>query len=73
MIFPKNATLNSMEHANTIQNRERVFIVGFKKYDQIFKFNFPNKVKLTKTIHDCLENSVTPSIFMTIGLIVIKF
>lgn len=56
--YTKNATLNSMEHANIPQNRERVFIVGFKKYDQTFKFNFPNKVKLTKTIHDCLENKI---------------
>lgn len=49
--------LNSMTHANVPQNRERIFIVAFdhkqvKNYD---KFEFPNEIKLTKTIHDILE------------------
>ncbi len=49
--------LNSMTHANIPQNRERIFIVGFdpervKNYE---KFNFPEPIKLTKTIHDILE------------------
>ena len=26
--------------------------------DQINKFNFPKKVKLTKTIHDCITQEV---------------
>ncbi|MCL2414235.1 MAG: DNA mismatch endonuclease Vsr [Bacteroidales bacterium] len=49
--------LNSMTHANMPQNRERIFIVAFdpkqvKNYD---KFNFPKEIKLTKTIHDILD------------------
>ena len=49
--------LNSATHANIPQNRERVFIVAFdpmqvKNYS---KFEFPKPIKLTKTIHDCLE------------------
>ncbi len=49
--------LNSMIHANVPQNRERIFIVAFdplqvKNYG---KFKFPNKLKLTKNIHDFLE------------------
>ncbi len=50
--------LNSMEYANIPQNRERVFIVGFRNEKQINKFNFPKKVKLTKTIHDCITQEI---------------
>jgi DNA (cytosine-5)-methyltransferase 1 len=49
--------LNSMKHGNVPQNRERIFIVAFdpkqvKNYDN---FTFPDEIKLTKTIHDFLE------------------
>ena len=49
--------LNSMTHANVPQNRERIFIVAFdpnqvKDYEN---FKFPEEIKLTKTIHDVLE------------------
>jgi len=47
--------LNSMEHANVPQNRERVFVVGFRDVAKLKKFTYPTEVKLTKTIHDCLE------------------
>jgi len=47
--------LNSMTHANVPQNRERVFIVGFKDMNKTNKFKYPKEVELTKTIHDCLE------------------
>lgn len=49
--------LNSMTHANVPQNRERIFIVAFdpKQVKGYKKFKFPSKVKLTKTIHDILE------------------
>lgn len=49
--------LNSMTHANIPQNRERIFIVAFdpKQVKNYNKFKFPEKIKLTKTIHDILE------------------
>ncbi len=49
--------LNSMTHANVPQNRERIFIVAFdpKQVKNYEKFEFPEKIKLTKTIHDFLE------------------
>lgn len=52
-----SSVLNSLTHANIPQNRERIFIVAFdpkqvKKYNL---FKFPEKIKLTKTIHDILE------------------
>ncbi len=51
----KHQILNSMVHANIPQNRERVFIIGFKDKEKSDKFQFPEKVELTNTIHDCLE------------------
>lgn len=49
--------LNSMTHANIPQNRERIFIVAFdpKQVKNCENFEFPEKIKLTKTIHDFLE------------------
>jgi len=54
--FVSDTVLNTMEHGNLPQNRERIYIVGFlsKKHHDLFKF--PRKIKLTKTIHDCLTN-----------------
>ena len=54
----KKTILNSMHHANIPQNRERVFIVGFTDEKKIDAFNFPEKLKLKKTIHDCIEQKV---------------
>ena len=50
-------TLNSKDHANIPQTRERVFIVGFRDADIAAKFEFPKPTKLTRTIHDCLESA----------------
>ncbi|MGJ1445480.1 DNA cytosine methyltransferase [Sphingobacterium spiritivorum] len=49
--------LNSMTHGNVPQNRERIFIVAFdpKRVKNYKKFKFPEEIKLTKTIHDFLE------------------
>lgn len=49
--------LNTMEYANIPQNRERIFIIAFdpKQVPNYQKFEFPDKVELTKTIHDLLE------------------
>lgn len=49
--------LNSMTHANVPQNRERIFIVAFdpNQVKEYKNFKFPEEIKLTKTIHDILE------------------
>lgn len=47
--------LNSMTHANVPQNRERVFVVGFRDPKIFSEFQFPKETPLTKTIHNCLE------------------
>ncbi len=47
-----------MEYGNIPQNRERVYIVGFKNKNYKEKFEFPNPVKLTVKITDLLEKNV---------------
>ena len=54
----KTKILNSMEYGNVPQNRERVYIVGFKNKDYSEKFRFPETVKLTTKITDLLEKNV---------------
>lgn len=44
--------LNSMEYGNVPQNRERIYVVGFKNKEYCDRFYFPDPVKLTKTIKD---------------------
>lgn len=51
----KFKVLNSMEYGNVPQNRERIYIVGFKDKSRIEAFKFPEPVKLTKAIKDILE------------------
>ena len=50
--------MNAMEYANVPQNRERIFIVCFdpKQVPNHANFKFPAPVKLTKTIHDCIND-----------------
>lgn len=50
--------LNSATHANIPQNRERIFIVAFDKAQvpNYAKFCFPKPIKLTKTIHNCIDS-----------------
>lgn len=52
----KTAILNSMKHGNTPQNRERIYIVGFREdVEQRDYFKFPSEVSLTKTVSDLLS------------------
>jgi DNA (cytosine-5)-methyltransferase 1 len=54
--YLKTEVLNSAEYGNVPQNRERIYIAGFLKKEDYNRFKFPNKVKLTKNIHDMYEN-----------------
>lgn len=49
--------MNSCEYANVPQNRERIFIVAFDRNSNLdfSKFEFPEKIALTRTIHDLLD------------------
>ena len=54
----KHAILNSAEHGNIPQNRERIFIVSFKDEEKYSAFSFPKKVDLTTSFKDLLEKKV---------------
>jgi DNA (cytosine-5)-methyltransferase 1 len=54
----KYKVLNSMDYGNIPQNRERIYIVGFKNKRYSDNFEFPQPVKLTTTILDLLEKKV---------------
>lgn len=54
----KAKVLNTMDYGNVPQNRERIYIVGFKNSNDAEQFEFPTPTKLTKKISDILENEV---------------
>lgn len=54
----KSKVLNSMEYGNVPQNRERIYIVGFKNKKFIDNYDFPKPVELKVKIEDILEKSV---------------
>lgn len=49
------AVLNAMEYGNIPQNRERIYIVGFKSKKVFEKFTFPEPIPFKKTIHDVID------------------
>ncbi len=53
--FVKEKILNTAEYGNLPQNRERLYILGFKNKQDFDKFDFPNPTKLTKKLSDILE------------------
>lgn len=46
---------NSMEYGNVPQNRERIYIVAFKNENSMKKFQWPEPVKLKKTLDKVLD------------------
>jgi len=54
----KTKVLNSMEYGNVPQNRERIYIVGFRNKTYHDKFEFPQPVKLSIKVTDLLEKNV---------------
>jgi len=54
----KSKILNSMEYGNMPQNRERIYIVGFKNRKYADRFIWPKKKKLNIKITDLLEKNV---------------
>ena len=57
--YVQDETLNSAVHANVPQNRERVFVVGFRDKEMANNFKFPGKETLKKTISKCIDKSIT--------------
>lgn len=56
--YVKAEVLNSMLHGNVPQNRERIFIVGFRDKKHFDKFNFPEEIELKTNFRDLLEENV---------------
>ena len=56
--YVKEKVLNSAEYGNVPQNRERVYIVGFKSEKMRDAFEFPEKIERTKNLADILEKKV---------------
>ena len=53
--FVKYKVLNAMEYGNVPQNRERIYIVGFKDEKAFKNFEFPNPIPLTKKLADIID------------------
>lgn len=53
----KYAVLNAMEFGNIPQNRERIYIIGFKNHEDYRNFEFPDPIPLTTKISDLVEFS----------------
>lgn len=63
----KYSVLNACEYGNMPQNRERIYIVGFLDEECYRYFDFPEPIRLTKTIYDVIdfENKVNSKYYYT--------
>lgn len=53
--YIKWKVLNGKDYGNIPQNRERIYVVGFNNKEDYDRFDFPDPVKLTKTLHDIID------------------
>ncbi|MDV2581578.1 DNA cytosine methyltransferase [Alkalibacillus haloalkaliphilus] len=51
----KHKVMNAMEYGNVPQNRERIYVVGFKDEQAYEKFEFPNPTPLTQPLTDIID------------------
>src|SRR5699024_1904433 len=51
----ESKVLNTMEYGDIPQNRERIFIVGFRDPEALVNFQWPDPIKPTKEICDILD------------------
>lgn len=51
----KYQVLNAKEYGNTPQNRERIYVIGFKDKEAYKNFDFPSPVPLTESIHSIID------------------
>lgn len=63
--YPKEAVLNSMDYGNVPQNRERIYIVGFRDQAKTEAFKFPDKIPLTVSFRDLLDRKVPDKYYYT--------
>lgn len=55
--------MNSCEYGNVPQNRERIFLVGFKDLNKTVNFRFPKSIKLTTNIVNIVEERVSDVLY----------
>lgn len=53
--YIKWKVLNAKDYGNIPQNRERIYVVGFKNEYDYKNFDFPRPIELTRTIHDIID------------------
>lgn len=53
--YLKWAVLNSTDYGNIPQNRERIYIVGFRSKKAFDKFDFPEPIALTNPLHKYID------------------
>lgn len=61
--YIKYKVMNTKDYGNIPQNRERIYIVGFRDKNHYDKFDFPKSQVLTKTISDMLEKNLVDDKF----------
>ena len=63
----KYQVLNAKDYGNIPQNRERIYIVGFKNKESYKNFNFPKPVPLDTKLHDIIDfkNEVEDKFYYT--------
>lgn len=58
--------MNSCKYGNLPQNRERIYIVGFRDRKVYERFYFPRPIPLTTKLSDCINMvEPVPEIFTT--------
>lgn len=53
--FHRHKVLNAMEYGNIPQNRERIYIVGFRSKRACDAFSFPDEISLTTKLGDIID------------------
>lgn len=59
----KAKVLNSMEYGNIPQNRERIYILGFRDKSKADAFSFPDRIPLKVKVTDLLDKDVDPKYY----------
>lgn len=56
--FVKYKVMNALEYGDLPQNRERIFIVAFRDWEQCEKFDFPEPLPRTKSLFEVIDKSI---------------
>ena len=62
--FCHQAVLNTKDYG-VPQNRERIYIVGFRDHELYHRFEYAPKIKLEKRLKDVLENDVDEKYYLS--------